>query len=148
MKSALPMLALVAVVLSCTPEKDGRYTMWQVTGGSKENIRYSVLDQMDTTNVSQLKVAWTYHTLDADTINHSEIQCNPIIVDGVLYGTSARLRLIALDAGTGAEKWVFNPHESKSKDDISKELSLNNNRGVTYWKEGEDKRIFYSVGPY
>src|SRR6185295_20250507 len=109
---------------------------WEVTGGSKENIRYSQLDQIDTNNVSQLKVAWQYHSLDADTIHHSEIQCNPIIVDGVLFGTSPQLKLLALDAATGHVNWIFNPHESKSTEDISKALANNNNRGVTYWEEG------------
>ena len=44
-------------------------------------------------------------------INHSQIQCNPIIVDGVLYGTSPQLKVIALDAATGAERWVFDPQK-------------------------------------
>ncbi len=148
LKSPLFILASAITVLNCSPEKDSRYTTWQVTGGSKENIRYSVLDQIDTSNVSDLKVAWVYHTLDADTVRNSEIQCNPVIIDGILYGTSPKLKLIALDAASGKEKWVFNPHEMQSKDDISKALSLNNNRGVTYWQEGSDKRIFYTVGPY
>ncbi len=148
LRSSLFILASTIIVLNCSPEKDSRYTTWLVTGGSKENIRYSVLDQMDTANVNQLKVAWVYHTMDADTINNSQIQCNPIIVDGILYGTSPQLKLIALDAATGKEKWVFNPLESKTKEDVSKVISLNNNRGVTYWQEGNDKRIFYTAGPY
>ncbi|MEJ0030882.1 MAG: hypothetical protein WDO15_11155 [Bacteroidota bacterium] len=81
------------------------YNSWRVTGGSKENIRYSTLTQIDTTNVKDLSVAWTYHTGDADTANHSQIQCNPIIVDGVMYATSPKLKLVAVDALTGKEKW-------------------------------------------
>lgn len=145
MKSQFIIFAFVVIMFSCST---GSYTSWKVTGGSGENIRYSTLNQIDTLNVGQLQVAWEYHSMDADTINHSEIQCNPIIVDGVMYGTSPKLKLLALDAATGQAKWVFNPHESKSTEDISKALSNNNNRGVTYWEEGEEKRIFYSVGPY
>jgi quinoprotein glucose dehydrogenase len=130
---------------SCsTPDK--RYTQWRVTGGSKENIRYSTLDQIDTTNVNQLKVAWVYHTNDADTVNHSQIQCNPIIVDGILYGTSPQLKLLALDAATGKEKWRFDPQAEKIEGNAAIRFNLNNNRGVTYWEEKEDKRIFYTVG--
>ncbi len=130
---------------SCTSShKD--YTQWRVTGGSNENIRYSTLDQIDTTNVNQLKVAWVYHTNDADTVNHSQIQCNPIIIEGVLYGTSPQLKLLALDAATGKEKWKFDPQAEKLEGNAGIRFNLNNNRGVTYWEEKEDKRIFYTVG--
>jgi quinoprotein glucose dehydrogenase len=59
-----------------------------------------------------LKLAWVYHTGDADTVNYSQIQCNPVIVNGVLYGTSAQMKLFAIDAATGKEKWIFNPFDS------------------------------------
>ena len=138
----------VLLLSACGADRDSRFSGWKVAGGTKENTRYSTLTQIDTTNVSQLKVAWEYHSFDADTVHHSQIQCNPIVIDGVLYGTSPQLKLLALDAATGKEKWVFNPHESKSKDDVKKILTNNNNRGVTYWREGEDQRVFYTVGSY
>ncbi len=133
---------------ACTSNSEKRFTQWRVAGGSKENIRYSTLHQIDTSNVGELKIAWVYHSMDEDNINHSQIQCNPIIIDGVLYGTSPQLKLLALDAITGKEKWIFDPHKAKSKGDSSARLTLNNSRGVTYWEEGSDKRIFYSVGPF
>lgn len=130
---------------SCT-SPDKKYTEWRVTGGSKENIRYSTLDQIDTTNINQLKVAWVYHTNDADTVNHSQIQCNPIVIDGILYGTSPQLKLLAIDAATGKEKWKFDPQAEKMESDAAFRFNMNNNRGVTYWEEKEDKRVFYTVG--
>jgi quinoprotein glucose dehydrogenase len=136
---------ITLLIQSCTTA-DKKYTQWQVTGGGKENIRYSTLDQIDTANVTQLKIAWVYHTLDADTINHSQIQCNPIIVDGIMYGTSPQLKLLALDAATGKEKWKFDPQAEKLEGNAGIRFNLNNNRGVTYWEEKKDKRIFYTVG--
>jgi quinoprotein glucose dehydrogenase len=121
------------------------YETWQVTGGSSEGIRYSSATQIDTSNVNQLEVAWTYHTGDADTVNHSQMQCNPIIVDNVLYGTSPQLKLIAVDAVTGKERWTFDPQRPQSEN-RKLDFILNNNRGVTYWSNGTEKRIFYSVG--
>jgi quinoprotein glucose dehydrogenase len=141
----LKITLLLLLIQSCA-SPDNKYTQWRVTGGSKENIRYSTLDQIDTINVARLKVAWVYHTNDADTINHSQIQCNPIIVDGVLYGTSPQLKLLALDAATGKEKWKFDPQAEKLEENAGIRFNLNNNRGVTYWEEKEDKRIFYTVG--
>ncbi len=50
------------------------------------------------------------------------------------------MKLFAVDAATGAEKWVFDPADTSGGKKIS--LNLNNNRGVTYWSDGSDKRIF------
>jgi quinoprotein glucose dehydrogenase len=118
-----------------------------VNGGSKETIRYSSLTQIDTTNVNELQVAWTYHTNDADTVNHSQIQCNPIVIDGVLYGTSPQMKLFAIDAATGRQRWVFNPFDSIATANKSFFYIMNNCRGITYWSDGKnDKRIFYTAG--
>ena len=142
------VICLCTLFFSCTSDSNNRYTTWRVTGGSKENIRYSTLAQIDTSNVSQLKVAWTYSSHDADTINHSQIQCNPIIVDGILYGTSPQLKLLALDAATGKEKWVFDPRADLQDTLARRRFNMNNNRGVTYWEEGDDKRILFAAGSY
>ena len=142
------LISLWVLFINCSPDPGNRYTTWRVTGGSKENIRFSTLTQIDTTNVSQLKVAWTYSSHDADTVNHSQMQCNPIIVNGTLYGTSPQLKLLALDAATGKEKWVFDPQADKENPNARQRFNMNNNRGVTYWEEGEDKRILFAAGAY
>src|SRR5882724_10620324 len=105
------------------------------------SIHYSGLTQIDTSNVLHLQVAWTYHTGDADTVNHSQIQCRPLFVDGALYGTTPRLTLFALDAATGKQRWAFNPLDSAGNNTRG-DFIMNNNRGIAYWQGGEDKRIF------
>ena len=79
---------------------------WPVNGGI-DNIRYSPLSQIDRANVSRLTTAWTYDSGDA--FKGSEMQSNPIVVDGVLYATTPALKVIALDAETGHELWTFDP---------------------------------------
>ena len=110
---------------------------WSVWNGNYTSNKYSSLDQVDTTNVQRLQLAWEYHTGDVDTAARSQIQCSPIIVNGIMYGTSPQLKLVALDAATGQPKWVFSPfdaiHEEKNM-----QFVLNNNRGVTYWTDGKD----------
>src|SRR5258708_8734306 len=110
------------------------------------SAHYSPLTQIDTTNVQNLQVAWTYHTGDADTINHSQIQCNPLVVDSILYGTSPRLVLFALVAGTGKAKWTFNPQES-NQNRSRKDFALNKPRGAAYWKDCSHRRPCYSPAP-
>ena len=81
-------------------------TEWPVNGGP-DNIRYSPLTQITRENVQRLRVAWTYDAHDA--FKDSEMQSNPIIVDGVLYATTPKLRVVALNAETGQEIWAFDP---------------------------------------
>jgi quinoprotein glucose dehydrogenase len=79
---------------------------WPVHGGAG-NIRYSPLTQIDRSNVTTLEVAWTYESGDA--FKGSEMQSNPIVVGGVLYATTPTLKVVALDAATGRERWKFDP---------------------------------------
>lgn len=147
-KAVLYLLPLLALLLCFGCNSKPNYTSWEQYKGSDENIQYSALTQIDTGNVAKLVPAWTYHTRDADTANHSQIQCNPIIVDGVLYGTTPKMKLFAIDAATGQEKWQFNPFDSLAKDKRMFFI-LNNSRGAMYWSDGhDDKRVYYAAGPY
>jgi quinoprotein glucose dehydrogenase len=123
----------------------GPYIDWAIYGGSKERIQYSRLSQIDTTNVAALRPAWIYHTNDAE--GHSQMQDNPIVVEGVLYVVSPKLKLIALNPATGIEKWVFDPFQDTTGG--KKRRGINMCRGVSFYNGGEnDKRIFYTVGSY
>src|SRR5437867_9588025 len=79
---------------------------WPINGGA-DNIRYSPLAQINRDNVSTLQVAWTYDSHDA--FKGSEMQSNPVVVDGVLYATTPTLKVVAVDAATGREIWKFDP---------------------------------------
>jgi len=143
------ILILLLFLYSCGQQVEKiSYEGWEMVGGNPTGNKYSSLDQITSGNVDQLQVAWMYNTGDADTVASSQIQCNPIIVKGVLYCTSPRLTLIALDAATGRELWTFKPFEV-IEGDLSGHFNMNNNRGVAYWTDGKgDERIFYATGHY
>ncbi|MBA4338004.1 MAG: PQQ-dependent dehydrogenase, methanol/ethanol family [Hyphomonas sp.] len=77
---------------------------WLTYGGTYDEQRHSKLNQINKENVSQLGVAWTY-----DLATNRGVESTPIVVDGVMYVTSAWSVVYALDAKTGAEKWVYDP---------------------------------------
>ena len=85
---------------------------WPVYGGNTDNTHYSTLNQITPANVSRLKVAWTYET--RDEYRGSEMQSNPIVVDGVLYASSPKMRVFALDAATGKQLWIFDPSAGRN----------------------------------
>ena len=103
LSNLLPLLAAPAFA-----HAQGRSVDWPVYGGNSDHTHYSTIDQITPANVSRLQVAWTYAT--HDEFQGSEMQANPIVVDGVLYATSPKLRVFALDAATGRELWSFDPN--------------------------------------
>ncbi len=143
-RNATSFLLISFCIVSCKNSKN--YSTWQIYGGNKEANHYSSLTRVDTENVSQLKVAWIYHTHDADS-TMTQIQVNPVVVDSFLYGVSPKLKLFALNAATGKPAWVFNPMaDSAVKAKGPGFFSMNVCRGVTYYSNGkDDKRIFYSA---
>ena len=115
---------------------------WAAHGANAAHTQSSPLDQITPANVATLEVAWTYHTGDARP-GRSQIQCNPIVVRGVLYATSPQLKVFALDAATGQQKWVFDPFTAGAD-----QSGLGVNRGVVYWEGegGRDARILVGAG--
>ena len=120
--------------LSCSFLRGAAGRDWSTYLGDKSASHYSTLSQITPENVSQLEVAWTWHAGDARP-GSSQIQCNPLVIDGVVYATSAQLKLAALDARTGKELWRFEPFEPNGV-----------NRGLAYWAEGDDRRILFGAG--
>ncbi|TDB67312.1 pyrroloquinoline quinone-dependent dehydrogenase [Arundinibacter roseus] len=112
---------------------------WPEYQGDAERSHYSVLNNITPQNIKNLKVAWTYASGGADTVgNRSQMQCNPIIIKGILYGVSADTQAFALDAATGEERW-------KTKFEGQGGMT---SRGVTYWSDGKDERIFFGLGKW
>jgi quinoprotein glucose dehydrogenase len=139
-------------IKSADKSADGPLADWPYTGGDPGGARYSRLTQINKRNVSQLKVAWEYHTGDVSDGSNDRrktaFETTPIVVGGVMYLSTPFNRVIALDPETGREKWAFDP-----KIDVHAHYSEGLiNRGVTLWKdpasaEGAscDRRIFLAT---
>ncbi|MBS1745759.1 MAG: PQQ-binding-like beta-propeller repeat protein, partial [Bacteroidetes bacterium] len=128
---------LFTLLLSCKHKSTGEsFSEWKSYRGDDGINAYSGLNLINKDNVSKLQVAWTYRS--GDTLENSTIETNPLIINGVLYGISPRQKTFALDAKTGKELWVFNPYDSNSQEGgVS--------RGLTWWEDGDDQRIFISA---
>src|ERR1700685_226568 len=98
--------------------------------GGAGGTHYSALQQINVHNVQDLAVAWTY-----DTKESGGLETSPIIVDGVLFGITPAQRIFALDAATGKELWKFGPGVEGGQP----------NRGLSYWAEGNDRRILAGI---
>ncbi len=112
---------------------------WRVYRGDPAANQYSNLAQIHAANVHHLEKVWEYNTGDAT--ERSSMQVNSIMVDGTLYFSTFSLNAVALDAATGEEKWFF---KSAAYNEGNRDLK-GRTRGVIYWEDGDDKRIFHFV---
>jgi quinoprotein glucose dehydrogenase len=111
---------------------------WERSHGGNHNMRFSPLDQINRANVHQLEVAWVYHSKDRPDNKTNNIQCNPIVVNGVMFGPTMGHCIVALNAATGDELWRFKPIDQPAF------------RGLTYWPGNESlaERLLFNAGDY
>jgi quinoprotein glucose dehydrogenase len=106
---------------------------WPAYGNDQGGMRYSQLAQINRANVSQLKVAWTFHTGDISDGSggrkRSGFETTPIMVDGTLYLTTPFNRVIALDPANGTQRWAYDPEIDQTLDYGDGLI----NRGVATW---------------
>ena len=133
---------IAVCVLSCSQSVQDN-TDWSAYQGGTESNQYSTLNQINTDNVQNLKVAWRYEAGDTDPDGRSQIQCNPLIIDGVLYGSTPVLKFFALDAATGKEIWKFDPFGGQYD-----QFGMGVNRGMAYWESGGESRILFTAGSF
>jgi quinoprotein glucose dehydrogenase len=137
-RCAVCALTLLASSVGVAADRD-----WAGYLGDAGATHYSTLRVIDAGNVKQLERAWEFRTGDASPNNRSQIQCNPLVIDGVLYGTSPQLKLFALHAATGAERWRFDPAAGNPGGGPA-----GVNRGLTFWREGAERRLLFSAGRF
>ncbi len=134
MTRTLLRISLFTFILSaCTQEPET--VEWRYYHGGLDNNQYSTVDQINTDNVGELREAWRYKVKDGD--NTRAIKSNSLMIDGVLYGTTAQRNLVALDARTGEEKWLFDFSKVDEKGRTSSA------RGLHFWQKGDQKRILH-----
>jgi PQQ-dependent dehydrogenase (methanol/ethanol family) len=107
---------------------DSEPGMWMSVGRTYNEQRYSPLKQINDTNAGQLGLAWSF---DLDTARGQE--ATPLVVDGVMYFSTAWSMVKALDAKTGRALWQYDPK-------VSLEYGVKVccdvvNRGVAAWND-------------
>ena len=150
---------IVAAALVLTPQSaaaqygavDGE---WRSYAGDNGSTKYSPLDQIDAGNFEDLRIAWRWQSVDGnidlEALRESEddrpisirgLQATPLMIDGVLYLTTALYQAAAVDAGTGETVWVHDPRAYLAGDPTHSYRS----RGLAYWSDGDDARIFWGT---
>ncbi len=125
---------------------------WRTYAGDQGSTKYSPLDQIDATNFNELQIAWRWQsadgTLDLDALRDQRtgvsiraLQATPLMVDGTLYLSTAMYQAAAIDAGTGDTVWLYDPQVYLG----GQPTHGYGSRGVAYWTDGQDERIFWGT---
>ncbi|HYW42007.1 MAG TPA: pyrroloquinoline quinone-dependent dehydrogenase [Bryobacteraceae bacterium] len=127
-----PIFALLVLCLGAGHAFAQTHTAWTDYGGAADSAQYSALKQINRSNVSKLKIAWTYPTGDG-----RKYLFNPIVIDDVMYVLAKNNSIVALDASTGKEIWAHAPDPN---------TTIITNRGINYWesKDRTDRRLLYA----
>ena len=125
---------------------------WRTYAGDQGSTKYSPLDQIDATNFDELQIAWRWQSadgaLDLEALRDERtgvsirgLQATPLMVDGTLYLSTAMYQAAAIDAGTGDTIWVYDPQVYLG----GQPTHGYGSRGVAYWTDGEEARIFWGT---
>ena len=147
------LLAPLVVCLGASVAGSAFSADWPSYGGDNGSQKYSTLDQVNASNVAGLVTAWSWESPDNATVADNIAQQNyravpagfkatPIVIEGVMYVPSSFGRVVALDAASGEEKWIFDTEAWSS----GRPANLGyNSRGVGYWSSEDKQRIFFAT---
>ena len=118
------------------------YASWTRSLGGPTSNRFSTLSQINRSTLARLKVAWIYHSGDTP----GNVQCNPIIVDGVMFAPTSGKNLVALDGASGRELWRYRPVPepgNRLQDHPAR-------RGLLFWPgdAGASPRLIFTCGDW
>jgi len=136
----------ITILISCATtsllaQSGAKNGEWRSYGGDLGSTRYSPLDQINAGNFKNLEVAWRFKTDSLGPRPEYNFQSTPLMANGVIYTTAGTRRdVVALDAATGEMLWMHSENEGKRAELSPRKLS---GRGLAYWTDGRDARIYY-----
>jgi quinoprotein glucose dehydrogenase len=139
-------IMLGAAPLAMAAAGDGNWTEYN---GDKAGSRYLAGGKVNAQSVKSMKVAWRWAMPDNKIWqDNAELrtwvnQSTPLAIDGVLYSSSPMAMVSAIDGKTGKTLWTYDP--KAYVEGTPPNLGFIS-RGLSYWADGEDKRILVGTG--
>ena len=143
------VIVAAAAATAIGAAQGGKTRNWPAYSGDNGSTKYSSLDQINTDTVGKLQIAWRQSGVPAELkalwpegSAPTNWQNTPLMVDGLLYMSSGVGAVVALDAATGKVVWFDVPPHDEGKPPPR----AGSTRGVAYWANGADSRIFATNG--
>ncbi|MEQ1908441.1 MAG: pyrroloquinoline quinone-dependent dehydrogenase, partial [Vicinamibacterales bacterium] len=152
---ALRWILVGVAIVVCTAlgsaQQGARSGEWTRYGGDSGMTKYAPLDQINRTNISQLRLAWRRPSVDASVMSKApdlsysnNFRATPLMIGGVLYSPNGIGLVEAFHPGTGKTLWVQQPFP----DEPAQGLRGDSARGVAFWSDGGSRRLFVIRGEY
>jgi quinoprotein glucose dehydrogenase len=139
-------LLTVGAVLPAAAQTGAAGGEWRTYGGDLGNTRYSPLDQINAGNFNKLEIAWRFKTDSLGPRPEYVFEATPLFVNGVVYSTAgSRRAVVALDGSTGELLWMHSENEGARGTAAPRQFS---GRGLAYWTDGREARVFYVTPGY
>ena len=120
---------------------------WPHYAGDQGSTKYSPLADINAQNFNNLKVAWRWESADKELASLPykpfHFRVTPVVVDGIAYVSTGLSQIAAIDVATGETLWVHNP-ESYKRGPMTH--GMYQHRGVDFWTDGVNERVFISTG--
>jgi quinoprotein glucose dehydrogenase len=122
---------------------------WKSYGADQASSKYAPLNQINKSNVQDLQIAWRWESVDRAILNANpglwtwKYEATPLMVDEVLYTSTSLSQVAAIHAVSGQTIWSYDPGTYR---DGSPPNNGFLHRGVAYWADGNDRRIFIGTG--
>ena len=134
---------VLLLLLACTQESPPDVTDlsdydWPTYANDPGSSKYAPLDQINRDSVQQLEIAWVWESVDNAAVEQrpqfvpNGFKATPIKIGDVLYFSTPLGHVVALDAATGEQKWVFNTFTWEHGQPANTGF---NHRGVAYWEK-------------
>ena len=144
--SQLRWLTCTLLCLTSAAACAGSADNWPHYANDLAASRYSDLDFINVDNVENLEIVWRWSSRNFGSRPELKYRTTPIVIDGVVYATAGyRRAVVALDGATGETLWVYRLDEGRRTQSAPR---LNSGRGVAYWADGDDRRLFMVTPAY
>jgi quinoprotein glucose dehydrogenase len=153
-ENEVPMkkLCVIAIVASAVvlgaQSRQQAMIEWAFVGADQSHTKYSTAADITPANVNQLGLAWQWESGEKPRQEYGarpgSFENTPLMIDDVLYVSTAYHRVVALNAETGAELWAFDPKAYAGPGAPLAAGGLHH-RGLAIWRDGNESRIFMNT---
>ena len=121
---------------------------WRSYGADYASTKFAPLNQINRDNVHTLNIAWRWASIDNDILRERGLwtwknEATPLMIGGVLYTSTSLSQVAAIDARTGTTLWSYDPQMYLWGAPTNHGFV---HRGVAYWEDSDDRRIFIATG--
>ena len=140
----MPRIALAVLLAWAAAQQPARPAGWPVYAGDQAATHYSPLEDITRDNVSRLAVVWEWRPQEANLpefgTRPGNFQNTPLAIDDVLYVSTPYNRVVALDAASGRQLWMYDPKAYEAGQPPNGTGFVH--RGVAAWRDNDRLRIF------